>query len=83
MLMTKRETFEEALNVPKEERLKTGGWVSNFCRTFNLKEHRRHGKAGSVDIEAVARERERIKKLYAEYPPEDNLNFDESGLFGL
>ncbi|KIK74870.1 hypothetical protein PAXRUDRAFT_174437, partial [Paxillus rubicundulus Ve08.2h10] len=48
-----------------------------------LKEHCRHGEAGSVDIEAVTREWERIKKLYAEYPPEDNLNFDELGLFGF
>ncbi|KAF9220327.1 hypothetical protein BS17DRAFT_714965, partial [Gyrodon lividus] len=84
MLMTKHETFEEALNVPKEERLRTGGWINNYCAgKFNLKEHHRHGEAGSVDLEAVTRERERIKKLYAEYPPEDNLNSNESGLFGL
>jgi hypothetical protein len=48
-----------------------------------LKEFRRHGEAGSVDTEAVAKERARIKKIYEEYPPKDNLNFDESGLFGL
>jgi hypothetical protein len=32
MLMVKREKFEEALDVPEEARLKTGGWVTNFCR---------------------------------------------------
>ena len=53
------------------------------CCSYNLKEFRRHGEAGSVDLEAVAAERERINKIYAEYRPEDNLNFDESGLFGL
>jgi len=33
MLLTKREKFEIALGVPKEERLKSMGWVRNFCKT--------------------------------------------------
>jgi len=52
------------------------------CR-FNLKEFRRHGEAGSVDVQAVAGERERVKGIFDEYGPENNLNFDETGLFGL
>lgn len=57
--------------------------MSNENHRYNLKEFRRHGEAGSVDTDAVAKERERIRKVYAEYPPKDHLNFDESGLFGL
>ncbi|KAF8835030.1 hypothetical protein BDN67DRAFT_913714 [Paxillus ammoniavirescens] len=42
-----------------------------------------HGEAGSVDIEAVARQQEMIKKLYVDNLPEDNLNFNELGLFSF
>jgi hypothetical protein len=36
-----------------------------------------------VDLEAVARERERIAMVVAGYSLKDRLNADESGLFGL
>ena len=58
-------------------------WKSDNYDSFKLKEFCRHGKAGSVNTEVVAKECARIKKIYEEYPPKDNLNFDESGLFGL
>lgn len=32
MLVVKRQTFEEALDVPKEECMRTDGWVSKFCK---------------------------------------------------
>ena len=48
-----------------------------------LKEYKRHGEVGSVDVEAVESERQRILKIVAKYPPEDCLNADESGLFPL
>lgn len=31
MLIVKRAAFEDALNVPEEERLPGPGWVSSFC----------------------------------------------------
>jgi hypothetical protein len=33
MLVMKHEKFEDALNVPKKERLQSNGWITNFCRT--------------------------------------------------
>ena len=57
-------------------------WNTSTTR-YGLKEFQWHGEAASVNLEAVEKEWERIRKIYAEYPPEDNLNFDESGLFGL
>ena len=48
-----------------------------------LREYRQHGEARSVDVKAVESERQRILKIVAEYPPEDCLNADESGLFPL
>ena len=32
MLIVKREKFEDALDVPENERLTSGGWVTNFCQ---------------------------------------------------
>ena len=48
-----------------------------------LKEYKWHGEVGSVDVKAVEYERQRISKIVAEYPPEDCLNADKSGLFPL
>lgn len=33
MLVAKRVKFEDALNVPEDERLQSGGWVQKFLRT--------------------------------------------------
>jgi hypothetical protein len=51
--------------------------------SYGLKEHCQHGEAGSVDLAAVAEERKRILKILAKYPKKNQLNFDESGFFGL
>lgn len=51
--------------------------------SYNLREFRRHGEAGSVDIAAVEKEWDRIQKITSQYDPKDVFNFDESGLFGL
>jgi hypothetical protein len=34
MLVTKRRKFEERLEVPEEERMRSDGWVSKFCKTY-------------------------------------------------
>ncbi|EIM83427.1 DDE-domain-containing protein [Stereum hirsutum FP-91666 SS1] len=69
------------MQVPENERLRAGGWVQSFCKAWNLKEHRRHGEAGSVDLEAVEREHARISVLLKEYDGKDILNFDETAFF--
>lgn len=46
-----------------------------------LREYRRHGEAGSVDLAAVAAERVRMQNILSEYAERDRFNFDESGLF--
>ena len=50
---------------------------------YGLKEHQRHGEAGSMDLAAVEKECVRVAKVLAAYAPRDRLNLDESGLFGL
>jgi len=83
MLREKRRRFEDLLNVPQEERLTGDGWVASFTKTYNLREHRRHGEAGSVDLVAVEAERHRIAKVLAKFAPRDRWNFDETSLFAL
>jgi hypothetical protein len=83
MLMTKRHRFEDLFNVPENERLRGDAWLPSFCKAHKMKEHQRHGEAGSVDLHAVTIERERIRKFLLQFKPKDIFNFDETGLFAL
>ncbi len=83
MLVVKRQKFEESFNVPEEERLRGESWVTPFCRNYKIKEHRRHGEAGSVDLKAVENERVRVREILEKFSPKDRFNFDETGLFAL
>lgn len=81
MLRIVRGKFEEDQQVPEEQRLPAGGWVQSFCKAYGLKDHRRHGEAGSVDLEAVEQERARVSAICKKYHLRDILNFDESAFF--
>jgi hypothetical protein len=83
MLQEKRKRFEEELKVPEVERLTGDGWVASFCKTYRIREHRRHGEAGSVNTSAVEMEHKRCQKILAQYAPRDRWNFDETSLFPL
>ena len=83
MLKEKRRKFEEQLDVPEQEHLQGDGWVAPFCRAFGIKERRRHGEAGSVDLEAVEAERKCVGLIMAAYAPKDRWNIDETSLFPL
>ena len=81
MLQAKRKRFEILLQVPEDQQLSGKGWIPPFCRQFKIKEYRRHGEAGSVDLDAVVTERVRLQGVLEKYAPRDRLNFDESGMF--
>jgi hypothetical protein len=81
MLREKRKRFEDLLGVPDDERLSGEGWVAPFCAAYNLKECRRHGEAGSVDLEAVEKERKRLQLLMLTFRLRDRWNFDETSPF--
>ncbi|KAG2743486.1 hypothetical protein P692DRAFT_201723452 [Suillus brevipes Sb2] len=80
MLREKRKRFEDEFDVPENERL-SGEWLQSFCTAYKIREYRRHGEAGSVDIEAVDKERERCRKILAKFAPKDRWNFDETSFF--
>ncbi|KIM50827.1 hypothetical protein SCLCIDRAFT_144589 [Scleroderma citrinum Foug A] len=81
MLREKRSRFEDEFQVPEKERLLGEGWLHSFCKTYNIREHRRHGEAGSVDTVAVEVERQRCQTTLARFAPRDRFNFDETALF--
>jgi hypothetical protein len=83
MLVTKRGKFEDSFNVPDDECLRGESWVSPFCRTYKIKEHRRHGEAGSVNLAAVEAERQRLQAILDHYDLVDIINFDETSMFAL
>jgi hypothetical protein len=63
--------------------LKGDGWIFPFCQAYIIKEHRRHGEAGSVNLADVVAEQERLGDILAVFHPDDCINFDETGLFAL
>jgi hypothetical protein len=63
MLVAKRQKFEDSFNVPDNQRLHGESWVTPFCRNYKIKEYRRHGEAGSVDLDAVEAERLRVQGI--------------------
>ncbi|KAJ7224681.1 DDE superfamily endonuclease-domain-containing protein [Mycena pura] len=83
MLKEKRKRFEEQLKIPEAQRLKGDGWIFPFCQAYKIKERRRHGEAGSVNLADVAAERERLGDILAAFHPDDRFNFDETGLFAF
>jgi hypothetical protein len=83
MLVAKRVIYEDRFEIPEQERLKGEGWVPSFCRAYNIREHRRHGEAGSVDLEAVVLERKCVAQILQKFAPKDRFNFDETSLFAL
>lgn len=83
MLKEKRKKFEQQLDVPEAERLLGEGWILPFCKAYGLKEYRRHGEAGSVDLQAVEEERKRLGRILSTFALKDRWNLDESSLFAL
>ena len=50
---------------------------------YKIKEYRRHGEAGSVDLVAVDEERKRLREALARFAKRDRWNVDESALFAF
>lgn len=71
MLWEKCQRFEKELGILDAERLPGNGWIASFCKTFNIRKHRQHGEAGSVNTDSVKTERKRCQKVLAQYALQD------------
>ena len=60
--------------------MKGDGWLPSFCKAYKIKEHQRHGEAGSVSLDDANEERLRIQRVLAKYKPKDHWNIDETSL---
>jgi len=81
MLQEKHSRLEAEFQVPEKERLTGEGWLHSFCKTYNIREVRRHGEVGSVDLAEVETERQQCQKILSKFAPRDRFNFDETALF--
>ena len=84
VLRQKWTKFADLARVPEDERLSLSeGWLACVKNRNGLKQLKRHGEGGSVDLERVEGERRRIQGLIKEYGYElkDIFNMDETGLF--
>ena len=54
-----------------------------YLFSYGLKDQRRHGEAGSVNLALVEIERNRVAQILAKYKPSDQLNFDETAWYPL
>lgn len=54
--------------------------ISSLHR-YKLKEHRRHGEAASVDLNQVATEKIRMRRILARFAMRDRFNVDETSFF--
>jgi hypothetical protein len=60
----------------------TEGWLSGFKKRHSLKERRRHGEAGSAQLNEESEvTMEEIRKAGEEYNAEDIYNMDETGYY--
>jgi hypothetical protein len=61
----------------------SNGWLEGWKKRHNVKQYVNHGEAGTADIDNPdnIQTMEENRKLTSEYPPNDVLNMDESGLF--
>jgi hypothetical protein len=57
------------------------GWFNNFKKRYGLKKFRRYGESGSVPIDLVSCEINKINAITRQYNAEDIFNIDESALF--
>jgi hypothetical protein len=83
VLRQKWTEFANRVGVPENERPKLSeGWLTRFKQRHGLKEHKRHGEAGSTDQLSVDEERNRVQLLIKNscYAPKDIFNMDETGL---
>jgi hypothetical protein len=81
MLKEKCKCFEDEFNVPESERLLGSSWVQRFCKAYKICEHKRHGEARSVDLEAVDAEQARCQQITARFAPRDRYNVDETAFY--
>jgi hypothetical protein len=57
------------------------GWLQSFMTRHNINFRFLSGESAAVDMEAIEDWKSKLQQVLSEYPPEDQFNADETGLF--
>lgn len=57
------------------------GWLDKFKARHGIRNFKRHGEAGSVDVSTMEAELVKIRAITAEYSQKDVYNMDETALY--
>jgi len=81
LIKEKAELFAKLLEIPKEELSFSNGWIFKLKSRNDLHTYRLHGEAGSVPIQILQNERQKLQEILSRYDHDNIYNADETGLF--
>ena len=81
LIKEKAELFAKLLEIPKEELSFSNGWIFKLKSCNDLHTYRLHGEAGSVPIQILQNERQKLQEILSRYDHDNIYNADETGLF--
>jgi hypothetical protein len=72
---------ETALRLHAEHFQASNGWLESFRACHNINFRSLSGESAGVDLEAAEDWKSKLKQVVSEYPPQNQFNADETGLF--
>lgn len=81
LIRRKAEKIRDGLGIKPEDFKVSAGWLDGFKNRNGIRDRRRHGESGEVDMVLVESERPNLKKILDTYELKDIYNMDETGLF--
>jgi broad-specificity NMP kinase len=81
LIRRKAERIRDRLEIRKDDLSFSGGWLDRFKKRHGIRQHRRYGESGDVDMALVESKRPEIQALLNQYPWSDIYNMDETSLF--
>ena len=80
IILSKANDYAKLLNIKNFHGLE--GWLTNFKRGHNLKQHNKHGEAlNGPSKEELKEERKKLQEIISNYDIEDVFNCDETDEF--
>jgi hypothetical protein len=79
MLQSKAKEIAQRLNT--ENFQASNGWLESFRARHNINFRSLSGESAGVDSEAAENWKSKLNLVVSEYPPENQFNADETGLF--
>jgi hypothetical protein len=81
LIRRKAERLRDKTGISENDMKVSSGWLDAFKRRHGIREHRRFGESGDVDMALVETERPLIREILDKYDWSDIYNMDETGLF--